>query len=419
MIIAGMCLLSFGTATAKIMPKFVPAETRLYNFTDDVLNAVEQCSSYRTNFSVKDTPYERLEDFAGTTEVIPEFEIYGIKHGLCRMQVRFSALGKGEKRFNCGLNNEQRVALLQAMQDTSTEEYVITLPAPSEQDCSGCNETTTFSGNMFDTMAATLKSRACVERHLQPTKNEIIEARTATNRFSDETLDELKNCVARTVQRETATLQDDVKIIGVTEDEKCHLSYLGFDLKVRKRDLKTVSGYDDMQRLLINNLDTAQYQYEDKYDATGMLFALAECRDENGTYTADENVFQRGNIQARTGLRSHRVKNVCEIELKNTVAVADIYYRDHSLICSVSDAYWPRLLKKYQHLIDSFGRVQNTDKNGVLHRTSAQYTAETRVADAEIFKQIKNSRLCVSKPPVDPIKLDADRFLYRDAPVSK
>lgn len=419
-ILAGICALNIGTAEAKIMPKFVPAPTKLYNFTEDVQKAVETCADYTANFSVKDTPYAHYGDFAGKTEVVPEFRIYGIKHGLCRMRVRFSALGKGETRFTCRLNDEQRLALLSAMQDKSTEEYVITIPGQGEQDCSGCNEAVSFSGNLFDTMVAMLKAHACVERHIQPTKDEIVAARAEGNRFSEDFEKALHNCTPGAEIRETGTVKGEVRVLGQTEDElSCRLQYSGFDLTARKREVKTVYDYDDMQRMLINNLDKAQYRYDDKYSATGLLFALAECRDANGTDTADENIFQYGNIQARTGVSSHRVRNVCHIELKNTIAIADIYFRDYSLLCPVSYAQWPRLIGKYQHLIDDMGAEDTVDKNGVLHRTSAQYSAEIRAADADILQQLRTTGLCFPKPPVDPIKQEIEHLQHRDAVITK
>ena len=415
----GIYLLFVGTATAKIMPKFVPAETRIYHFEDQTLQALEQCSAYKSTFSIKDTPYAHFGDFAGNTEVVPEFEIYGMKKGLCLMRVRFSAFGKGETRFNCKLDDTQRQLLLKSMRDKSTEKYVITLPLQSEQKCDGCNESVMFLGNTFDVTVDMLKSRVCIEQHIQPTSAEIKSEHMSAKRFSPAFLVALEKCETSTETLKSATQQDEVRIIGLTNDGKCRLQYADFDLAVNKRDLKNVTDYRDLQQLLSNNLDDAKYLYEQKYDATGLLFALAECRDKNGTYAADENVYQRGNIQARTGLNSYRDRNVCRIELKNTLMVGDVYYRDYSLECAVSDAFWPNFLKHYQHLLDSFGVIEKTDKNGILHRMRGKYTAETSATDADLFKRLRSGGFCVPKQPKDITESEVERFLYRDSPLNK
>ncbi len=416
-----LCVLVISAnASAKVMPKFVPQETKLYDFSDEVMSAVEHCSEYKTEIPLENTPYAHLGDFAGKTKINSELQIYGIKHGFCRIRVRISALGKGETRFNCRLDEAQRVALLNAMKDKSTEEYVITLPTPSEQDCSGCNEAVSFSGNLFDTTLAILKDHSCVERHIQPTKDEIKAARDEGNKLSDEFVTALKSCKPATETRKTSTLEDEIQVIGTAEDGKmCRIKYFGFEMPVNKRLLQNIDDHDDMKWLLLTNLDKAQYRYENKYDSTGMLFALAECQNENGSYSADENIVQRGSMQARTGLKAKHQNNVCLIELKNTVSVADIYFRDYSILCSVSDAYRPRLVGSYLHLIDEMEAERIVDEKGVTHIIETHSTPETLEADATLFKRIKDRGLCSLKPPSDPIKLEVDRFLYRDAPVSK
>jgi len=403
------------TAKAKIMPKYVSEPTELYDFSADFVDAVENCKDYKTNFALKNTPYAKLGEFAEDSELKSSFEIYGKGDNICRMQIRLQALGKGETRFNCRLNDEQRALLVRAIKDKSTEEYVITLPTENEADCSGCSTAITFSGNMFDTTLALLKPKVCAELHIMPTKEELKAARAINNNFSEEFRQALSDCSAQNLLRQTATVEDELQIVGLTADKKCQIKYLNFDMFLLPQDLKNVANFDDMQHLLIKHLDEANYDYADKYDESGTLFGLEACRSKDGFYNAGENIFRRGNIESRNGLTATRQKDMCNVTLKNTISIDNIYFRDYSMQCNINVAFLDTFIRLYKDLIDEYGAEKNVDKKGITYTADAMHTKETRKADREIMAKIRQSGYCTAVSPVNPINLEIKDLLYRDS----
>lgn len=402
-------------AQATILPKEEPQETKLYNFSEELISAVENCSEYNAEFSLKDTPYAHLGDFAGDMPSKSKFEIYYKDKNMCRMRVRLIALGHGETRFNCRFNDEQRALLAQAMRDKSTEEYVITLPTTDEEDCSGCSSAVTFSGNLFDTTLAMLKPKACAELHIMPTTDELEAARVYKKRFSDDFRNMLLKCTPAKGEDANKNRLDGIEIFGLTEDKKCHLKYADFEMEVEPRQFYSIYSVDDLHRFLLRNLDDAKYDYESKYDGEGILFGLDACRKEGGFYDAGENIFMHGNIQARNGLTARLSDDTCHIVLKNSLEIADIYHRDYTLQCNVPVAQISPLTKLYSYLLEESGEQVEQDKNGVFYATEVQYTPEIQKADKELLAKVREFGYCHKKLPIDPIKIERENFTYSNS----
>ncbi|MBR6355590.1 MAG: hypothetical protein IKR92_01930 [Alphaproteobacteria bacterium] len=404
------------SAHATILPKEQPREAKLYEFSEELINAVENCSEYATDFSVKETPYAHLGDFMGKMPSKSKFEIYYHDKDICRMRVRFIALGQGETRFNCRLNDKQRAQLVQAMRDKSTEEYVVTLPTEDEADCSGCSSAVTFSGNLFDTTLAMLKPKVCAELHIMPTRDEIEAARVYNKQFSEDFRATLKKCIPAKRDEVTGNLLDGVEILGKVENsDKCRLKFAGFEMTADPNIFKSVTTIDDLQRTLLRQLDDAKYDYENKYDGTGMLFGLHECRKGSASYNAGENIFMHGNIQVRNGLNAKRSREICEVVLKNTVEIANVYYRDYSMKCNVPLSQIDSLTATYAHLLETAEKEVEEENNGVFYAVDAKHTPETQRADTEILAKVRDYGYCHNKLPLDPIKVERDDFTYSNS----
>lgn len=403
------------TMIAQALPIEQPRKVELYNFSEELINAVENCSEYATDFSVKDTPYARLGDFMGKMPSKSKFEIYYRDKDICRMRFRFIALGQGETRFNCRLNDKQRARIVQAMRDTSTEEYVITLPTEDEADCSGCSSAVTFSGNLFDTTLAMIKPKACAELHILPTRDEIEAARVYTKTFSPDFHEALKKCQPAKGEDANQHRILGVEILGKADKNKCRIKFADFEMTVDPHMFKSMTTVEDLQRSLLRKLDDAKYDYESKYDGTGMLFGLDACRQDNGFYDAGENIYMHGNIQKRNGLKAKRSREICEIVLKNTVEIANVYYRDYSLKCNVPVSQIDSLTALYIHLLEENGAQSEEDKNGVFYATEVRHTPETNRADAEIMAKVRDLGYCHNKLPIDPIKAERENFSYSNS----
>ncbi len=403
------------SAQAAIPSQEQPREAKLYDFSEELINAVENCSEYETEFSVKDTPYAHLGDFMGKMPSKSKFEIYYHDRNICRMRFRFIALGQGETRFNCRLNDEQRALIVQAMRDKSTEEYVITLPTEDERDCSGCSSAVTFSGNLFDTTLAMIKPKACAELHIMPTKDEIEAARVYTKTFSPNFHEALKKCVPAKGEDANHYQILGVEILGKTDKNKCRIKFADFEMTADPQMFKSLATVEDLQRALLRKLDEAKYDYEAKYDSTGLLFGLDACRKNGGFYDAGENIFMHGNIQARNGLKAKRSREICEVVLKNTVEIADVFYRDYTMKCNVPVSQIDSLTAMYAHLLEENGAQSEEDKNGIFYATEVHYTPETGKADAEILAKVRDYGYCHNKLPLDPIKIERENFTYSNS----
>lgn len=402
-------------AQATVLPKEQPRETAVYTFSDELIGAIENCADYKTEFSIKETPYAHLGDFAEDMPAKSEFEIYKKDENMCRMRVRLVALGKGETRFNCRLNDKQREMLVRAMRDKSTEEYVITLPTENEADCSGCSSAITFSGNLFDTTLAMLKPQVCAELHIQPTKEDIAAARAYKQRFTKNFRKALHECVPIKDKKALNNMLSDIEIIGKSEDDKCRLKYMNFEISIFLREAKTLSSADELQRILVRDFDAVKYDYKAQYDENGLLFGLDACRKQDGFYDAGENIFMRGNIQERNGLYAKRVRETCQVVLRNTLQVANIYQRDYSMQCNVPVFQIDSFIVLYKHLLEENGAQTDKDKNGISYTSEVRYTPEMRKADSEIMAKIREAGYCFMKLPIDPIKLDVDDFMYHNS----
>lgn len=408
-------VLVIATAKAEIMPKNVLQPDKLYSFDADFVDAVENCNNYKTDFILKNTPYAKLGEFAQDAELKSSFEIYGKGDNICRMQIRLQALGKGETRFNCRLNDKQRLRLLDAIKNKSLAEYVITLPTENEADCKDCSAAITFKGNVFDATLALLKPEVCAELHIMPAREELKAAHAINNNFPEEFRQALKDCTAQSLSRQTATVFDSLKIIKKTTDNKCQIKFMDFDMFLSAEDAENITNYDDLQHLLFKHLDEAHYNYIDKFDESGTLFGLEACRYEGGFYDAGENVFRRGNIESRNGLTAMRRKDVCVIVLKNVISIDNIYFRDYSRQCSVNVAFLDTFIKLYKDLIEQYGAEKIVDKNGVSHITDVRYNPKINQADKEIMAKIKKAGYCSNAMPEDPINLEIKDLLYHDS----
>ena len=146
-------------------------EITLYNFSDGLLNAARDCSSYSENFSANNPA---LSVFGLKPEILIDIEGKDAE-GFCLFSVRNKVTGLSETNIKCRIGSEQQQEILTAMLDRSTTPVTETFTSyitveDGEGNVQRLPSETTMTDSKFNVIWNKIRSNSCEEEVSEPTE---------------------------------------------------------------------------------------------------------------------------------------------------------------------------------------------------------------------------------------------------------
>lgn len=368
-------------------------EITLYNFSNGLLNAARDCSSYSENFSANNPA---LSVFGLKPEILIDIEGKDAE-GFCLFSVRNKVTGLSETNIKCRIGSEQQQEILTAMLDRSTTPVTETFTSyitveDGEGNVQRLPSETTMTDSKFNVIWNKIRSNSCEEEVSEPTEEEVRELGENMDSLSETFAQNLKSCTPYTETKTLMFFSEEVTVAGKQED-KCLLRYGQFELLLPEDRLGAVSSFSDIRRL---TQDVSIARFIPSYSEQRLMFDLYDClisRKGNAGGTTTET---RGDIKITSALSSAFADTHCVLTFVNSIdnnGQNSVYNK----ICRIPlDAVFG-FLAPYAEVIEKNKEQTITHEDGKISFRGESSNEETQAADADLAEKLKNSDLCEEK----------------------
>lgn len=366
----------------------------LYNFSDDLLNAARECSSYSENFSASNPA---LSVFGLKPEILIDIEGKDAE-GFCRFSVRNKVTGLSETNVKCRIGSEQQQEILSAMLDRSTTPVTETFTSYMTVEDSDGNvfqripTDMTMTDSKFNVTWSKIRSNYCEEKVSEPTEEDARELGENIDRLSETFAQNLKFCTPYTETKTLLFFSEEVTIVGKQED-KCLLRYGQFELSLPEDRLGSISSFSDIHRL---TQDTSIAVFIPVYSNQGLMFDLYDCLINHKGNAGGMTTETRGDIKITSALSSSFADAHCVLTFVNSVDNngKNLVYNK---ICRVPLDVVSGLLAPYAEVIKKNKEQTITHEDGKISFRGERFNEETQTIDAALAEELKNSDLCEEK----------------------
>ena len=381
--------------TDNVIKLYKNKDVTLYNFSPELLKALEDCSAYSEDFTqhnpeIKET-VARLFEWANFSLSV---NIAGKENELCHFIIEHKIAGIGGQKHDCKITDTQKNDLLEAMKDRSTETITETYISEPAHDGALPVETTITAGR-FDVVADKLQNTACTVEETQPTEAEIEEARKKYQQLPEEFVEALSACDEKNISRSVLFFNESINIVGWNGD-KCRVLYNAFELNIPQNKLLTIKSYDDLDELC-NDSRIAELDYKKNFLYNDLIFDLSRCAEYTKQTDGARLTQQLGKFTLKSGTSSIFKEQTCQITFINEIS-DDKKSTDYSVVCSVPQADITEILEPYQALIKQYGVQKKYNADGSIKSVSGPISNdETKRADAKIMYELQKRGLCKLK----------------------
>lgn len=389
---------SFNADISADMSISTGSEIALYNFSEGLLNAARDCSSYSENFSANNP---NLSVFGLKPEIVVDIEGKD-ENGLCRFSVSNKVTGISASKLKCRISEEQQREILNAMLDRSTTPVTETFTTYGESSDGEGNVqrfpiATTMTGSRFDIAWNKIRGGYCEEEVSEPTEEEAEKLGNDMDNLSETFIQNLKNCTPYTETKQIFFFNEEVSIVG-KEDDKCRLRYGQFELFLPEDRLSSVASFSDIRNL---TRDGTLSRYVPVYSNRRLMFNLYDCmvsQKGNNGGTTTETI---GEIKITSAFSSAFADQHCVLNFINTLdnnGQNTIY----SKTCHIpADALFG-LLAPYSDVIEQNKEQTITGKDGSISYRGESMNNETIAADAALAEKLQTSSWCSEKEQLLP-----------------
>ena len=374
----------------------------LYNFSEDLLRATEDCTPYQEDFTANNPSLKQtFADDISNADLSVSVQIHGIENDLCHFSVQYGLMGQ-DSVYECRINATQRAELVSAMKDRSPEQVTETFESAVQEviDDNGkkkyVSTQTTVSGGHFIVTAAKLQLTACRLKMQILSEEEQEELDKKARMLPEAFAENLKKCESAHTKYKLFVTEENVDVIG-WEGDKCHLEYRDFDLYVPKYQLKEIQTFDDIANLLAEP-NIAKYNYMATYNYEGMLFELAACYQKQKTESNHKTyVTYSEGVDVISGVASVELTDdYCLLELVNVLRVRD-KVTDYGVLCEVPTDDLERLVAPHLRLVEIFGEKSVENADGKIEWQSSVSNEQTKYADGLLMYDIQQHGYCWMK----------------------
>ena len=365
---------------------------RLYNFSEDLLKAAEECSVYKEDFLQNNPDIKSdMSEMFGSTDFNMPVEILGKDGDLCHFTVGYSLNNGGNTKYDCKINDEQKKELIAAMRDRSAELVTETFTVPQADADNGPVETTMTAGK-FDIVLNKLQTTACKAEKLLPPNKESEDAQKNLQPLPNEFISSLANCESAEINRETVFFTQKTSIVGWNED-KCHVVYKDFDLSIPRTELGKILTYNDLD-ILCENPEIAVYDYTKNYNYENLLFTLKNCKNNR---VANQLLSNRATdiLETQNGIEALYKDGTCNLTFINEISVKGSK-EDYSVICMADDLTISEILASYKPLIEAYEKF-SANKENFDASAERELTDMLKVADGKVMYELQIRNLCQMK----------------------
>ncbi len=379
------------------------AADETYNFSDELITAVENCSSYHEDFT-KSNPLV-VETIQAFTKVKPSIniDIEGYKNGKCAFSVTGKLGQLGKTVYDCAIDQKMREKLLTAMRDKSNEKITKTIEITNSTD--DADETTvntssvTMTATRFDIIQEKmLYSSACTQKNIPLTEEEEREIEKEIEKINEEEnrlpsgfTEALKNCSSGTYK--------DAEIKGF-KDGKCIVFYEDYILSLTPESIKTVASWEDFDNLSENSA-VSKYNYMKNYTGSGLLQKIYSCY--NGKCTTGGQGLSTSwsdKIKKQSGLgKAQCFDTSCSFDFVNIITIND-KTTDYSLVCAVPKTEMKSIIDEYAEAIDKYVKndvlTKNASPEEMMKRLNFMVMSSdaTKEIDNTLLERLQKKNLC-------------------------
>lgn len=182
----------------------------------------------------------------------------------------------------------------------------------------------------------------------------------------------------------------EVEILGV-ENNRCHLTYANFDLKIPLTLLSNVRSFENVETLL-KNKDIANYNYRADYIYDGLMYAVDACHKKKNYEGRDEELAD-DYVSINRGLNSEFINGMCSIYLRNLQNI-DGVTTDYGVTCRLPYKVVEALEPYFKDLAQKYGEKQQIDAGGQLKIIRAQTNKKTKEADIALMYYLQKNGYC-------------------------
>ncbi len=372
-------------------------EAVLYNFSEALLNAVENCTPYQEDFSRFNPSLQSIGGLFGTKFQI-NIDIKGYENDTCVFSVINSMGALGKAIYTCAIDKKQQKEIVSAMKDKSKElitETFTVVRQIEEEDGSvqKSEQTTTMTDTKFNIVYAKTTGSACKMKNMEPTPEDKEAFKADFNKLPDDFLSALPICSAQKAKRNILFFSQTAEIKGMTEN-KCEIVFDKFTLLLPPETAKTIKSWEDIDKFS-KDKTFSKFNYKSNYSYDGLMSLIGGC-DKNPKCASSSGVATStfGNVKTKTGMLSPTCsEQECSFKFLNTVSF-DNEETNYSIICQIPKTEISKLATEYAPLIEKYGEKSGTNENGGMWFRSAESNEETKEADKKIMLYIQRARMC-------------------------
>ena len=370
----------------------------LFNFSDELLEAVKNCSSYQEDFTKNNPNISEIGALVGG-DLSVYVDIKGQQNGKCVFDVVMDVVAQfglhGKRIYHCQVDLERRRSLFSAMKDRSNEVVTETYETYSTLEDEDGNvvqkfpQKTTVTDNRFNIEWGKIQTQNCNEEQVEMSEAEQQKVKEEFDVLPESFVESLQNCMPDTASRTFFIVNDEINIKGWSDD-KCILENEDFVLNVPREKLLHIQSWSDIQSL-IQDKNICTYLYEKNYSSEYLLFAIDACSRSGNSMRSWSKTFN--DVIIKTSLGYERNSGGCKLKFVNILNRNNQEEEDYSMVCSLSEEKVQEILQKYADLIDKYGE-KTTQEGTSFSFSSAEPNDETNAASAEIMTYLKENNLC-------------------------
>ena len=325
-------------------------EVKLYNFSNELLNSVENCLLYREDFTENNPDLKKIGDMFGSADFQVFIDIRGWNKGMCDFVITQKIVGFEGTQNVCSVDKEVLSEIVEAMKDRSKELKTETFFTKSQvvdengKVLDSYVVKNTVVGSSFDIVYSKVVGNYCEVKEVNPSIEEQEEIKEKTMDFSDKFKLSLKECLPDEERRNVLFLSFEAKIMG-KKDDKCHIRTNDFDFYLSKEQVVEIGGFDELYKL-INDKKSSRYRVLENYYLSEFFGAMKHCSEKSdfnsGVY--EDGLF--GDVKIKKSIEAKYVENKCVLRFMNRLMIEN-EAKDYSLKCVLSDKNRDVIISKY------------------------------------------------------------------------
>ena len=315
-------------------------EVTLYNFSDSLLTAVQDCSPYQEDFTDTNPNLKSIGQIFGGADFEVLINIKGFDNEMCNFVITQKFSGIGGTENVCSVDKEILSQIVSAMKNRSTElitetfttQSTITDDGGNVLDTSEVNNTVT--GSAFDIMLTKVMGNHCQIKELEPTQEEQEETQEQMLGFSEEFIDSLKTCTPNKEEKSMLFMTTEAEIVGKKED-LCHIQTSDFNFYIPKDKVAELTGFDKLYEL-VSDEKIAQYRIIKHYSLSSILPMIQKCSQKRYSSKGISTLEKMDKIKIEKSVTTQYDNGNCTLNIVNKLTV-DNTLKDYSITCLISD----------------------------------------------------------------------------------